>query len=132
MFAFKRDSVFVWVMPPVKSPAATGSCAKNTYVRCNAGYSPGVWSTSRTSDYLAELVSTSENCEDVRNALAWEVLRYLDPVAASKRMRQNMVNNRRLHSSTFRLNVSAIDGIGGACRGCIGGVKGCQVALWGA
>ena len=25
---------------------------------------------------------------------------------------------RRLHSSTFRLNVSAFDGIGGAFRGC--------------
>jgi len=29
-----------------------------------------------------------------------------------------------LHSSTFRLNVSAFDGIGGAFRGCLGGVKG--------
>ena len=29
---------------------------------------------------------------------------------------------RRLHSSTFRLNVSAFDGIGGAFRGCLGGV----------
>ena len=29
---------------------------------------------------------------------------------------------RGLHSSTFRLNVSAFDGIGGAFRGCLGGV----------
>jgi hypothetical protein len=31
---------------------------------------------------------------------------------------------RGLHSSTFRLNVSAFRGIGGASRGCVGGVKG--------
>jgi len=31
------------------------------------------------------------------------------------------VGGRRLHSSTFRLNVSAFDGIGGAFRGCLGG-----------
>jgi len=29
-----------------------------------------------------------------------------------------------LHSSTFRLNVSALQGIGGACRGCLGGDSG--------
>jgi len=29
---------------------------------------------------------------------------------------------RGLHSSTFRLNVSAFCGIGGAFRGCVGGV----------
>ena len=32
------------------------------------------------------------------------------------------LGGRRLHSSTFRLNVSAFDGIGGAFRGCLGGV----------
>ena len=31
---------------------------------------------------------------------------------------------RRLHSSTFRLNLSALYGIGDARRGCVAGVKG--------
>jgi hypothetical protein len=31
---------------------------------------------------------------------------------------------RGLHSSTFRLNVSALCGIGGALGGCVGGVYG--------
>ena len=35
---------------------------------------------------------------------------------------------RGLPSSTFRLNVGAFCGIGGACRGCLGGVMG---MLWG-
>ena len=30
---------------------------------------------------------------------------------------------RGLHSSTFRLNVSAFCGIGGAFKGCLGGVQ---------
>jgi hypothetical protein len=33
---------------------------------------------------------------------------------------------RGLHSSTFRLNVSALRGIGGACKGCLGGFNECR------
>jgi len=37
------------------------------------------------------------------------------------------MQGRGLHSSTIRLNVSALCGIGGARRGCLGGVyRGCQ------
>ena len=35
---------------------------------------------------------------------------------------QNQMSGRRLHSSTSQLNVSAFCGIGGASRGCLGGV----------
>jgi len=38
---------------------------------------------------------------------------------------------RGLHSSTYQLNVSASCGIGGACRGCLGGVSRCKGALRG-
>jgi len=33
-----------------------------------------------------------------------------------------MPHIRGLHSSTFQLNLSAYCGIGGACKGCLGGV----------
>ena len=35
---------------------------------------------------------------------------------------QLVVHGRGLHSSTFQLNVSAVCGIGGAFRKCVGGV----------
>jgi hypothetical protein len=35
----------------------------------------------------------------------------------------NLPPGRGLHSSTFRLNVSAFCGLGGACRGCIRGLQ---------
>jgi hypothetical protein len=34
-----------------------------------------------------------------------------------------LVSGRGLHSSTCRLNVSAVCGIGGTLRGCLGGVE---------
>jgi hypothetical protein len=40
-------------------------------------------------------------------------------------------SGRGLHSSTYQLNVSASCGIGGACRGCLGGVSRCKGALRG-
>jgi len=43
---------------------------------------------------------------------------------ASKRARFERLLGMGLHSSTFRLNVSAFCGIGGALRGCLGGVWG--------
>ena len=57
-----------------------------------------------------------------------KLLRALDDVQLrllrlDERGRLLQVQTRRLHSSTFRLNVSAFDGIGGAFRGCLlGGV----------
>jgi len=41
------------------------------------------------------------------------------------------VTGRGLHSSTFRLNVSALCGIGGAFRGYLGGVYGVSGSVWG-
>ena len=41
--------------------------------------------------------------------------------AALKSMREAL--GRGLHSSTFRLNISAFYGIGGECRGCLESVK---------
>jgi len=38
---------------------------------------------------------------------------------------------RGLHSSTFRVNLSAFCGIGGALRGCLGGVRGLPGAIKG-
>jgi len=40
-------------------------------------------------------------------------------------VRREMVWGRGLRSFTFRLNLSAFCGIGGALRGCLGGVWGC-------
>ena len=43
-----------------------------------------------------------------------------------------LLDGRGLHSSTFRLNVSAFCGIGGAFRGgCLGGVQEVSSAIWG-
>ena len=51
------------------------------------------------------------------------------PVEASVACLQDLVKagkykavGRGLHSSTFRLNISALCGIGDSCRGCLGGV----------
>ena len=43
---------------------------------------------------------------------------------AARRHRHAGVPGRGLHSFTFRLNVSALCGIGGAYRGCLRGVMG--------
>ena len=40
--------------------------------------------------------------------------------AARVRVRVSLDGGRGIHSSTFRLNVSALSGIGGAFRGCLG------------
>ena len=50
----------------------------------------------------------------------------LTPVALMEGMafKDTVVLGRGLHSSTFRINVSAFYGKGGACRGCLGGVSG--------
>jgi len=52
--------------------------------------------------------------------------------AAPGRLREKpLPHGRGLHSSTFRLNVSAVRGIGGALRGCLGDVQEVLPGIWG-
>ena len=53
------------------------------------------------------------------------------PPAAAALATTASLRGRRLHSSTFRLNVSAFDGIGCAFRGCFGGFKGVSRGITG-
>ena len=68
----------------------------------NANPAPIDTEDTNTEDYNAEDHDTEDHSTEGHNA-----------------------EGRCLHSSSFRLNVSAFDGIGGALfRGCLGGVKG--------
>jgi len=90
VYEFKQDNVFVWVMPPVKNSHL--KLAKNTYALSAKGYTLAVWRYF-AEDYLAAFIVTSKNFEDVRNVIAFEVLRFIDPRFAGTRLRKDKVNN---------------------------------------
>ena len=90
VYGFKSDNVFVWAMPPVKN--AGRKLAKTVYQRSATGFSAGVWAYFAT-DYMAALIISSENFEDVRDIFATEVLKVIDPHEHTRRMRRQKLNH---------------------------------------
>ena len=69
-----------------------------------------------SSDLISSACSQGPSCEGT-----FRILKDSDDVLdAMPRLKQ--LRGRGLYSSTFRLNLSAFCGIGGAFRGCLGGV----------
>ena len=83
--------------------------------------------------YPAEMLTSFRN--SVASCLTLENIKMVRPCVVAKHLARDSFGKRAsgrvLHSFNYRLNRSAFCGIGGALRGCLGGVWEVSGGIWG-